>query len=159
MNITLRFFIAAFCLVPLFSAQAAVQIKKAAPVATKPSAGTESAASLVPTVLGLVSGVMEMNAKQKALSAECVPSSAERTFVDNMIKEWAKAGASPEAFKNALKDRVACGNNGTSGSYETNIQHSAEGLQVCYNSYKESTDKGMIWYEFPKTGIATYCKE
>jgi hypothetical protein len=136
---------------------AAVQVKKASPVATKSSAGTEGAASLVPTVIGLVSGVIEMNAKQNALTAECIPSSAEMTFVDNTIKEWAKTGqVTAAAIKTRLR-REPC--LAASNGYATAASAMASpGLTVCYNHFKGVGNDGMVWEGFPKTGKGTYCK-
>ncbi|MDR1361559.1 MAG: hypothetical protein LBJ18_04670, partial [Rickettsiales bacterium] len=119
----------AFCLLPFAfagEAGAAAQIKKAAPVAAKASGGTEGAASLVPSVLGLVTGVMQMNSQMKALTGECLPSAAERTFVDNTMKEWAKAGqTTAKSMQSALK-RTGCSETGS--SYEADAQIIAPGL-------------------------------
>jgi hypothetical protein len=138
-------------------AHAAVTIKKAAPVATQPSAGTQGAASLLPSVLGLVTGVMEMNARQNALTADCIPTTAEMAFVDNAMKEWAKTGqTTADAMKTLLKrepcDGVDC--------YEGEIRNGpTPGLDPRYNRFTGAGDKYMPWYEFPKTGIGTYCKD
>ena len=70
------------------SAPAAVTIKKAAPVATQAASVQDTGASLVPTVLGLVSGVQQLNAKQRELTQECIPTSQEITFVNNTMKEY-----------------------------------------------------------------------
>lgn len=156
MNRIFRFLMATVCIAPLFSAGAAVQVKKAAPVVTKPSGGTDGAASLVPTVIGLVSGVIDMNAKQKALTSDCIPTTAEMNFVDNTMKEWAKTGqVTANSLKTVLRREPCASANGY--SVEVGAM-AAPGLTVCYNSFKSSSDEGMIWYNFPKTGKGTYCK-
>ena len=43
--------------------------------------------SLLPTAIGLVGNVMALSQQQKALTAECEPTSKEITFVNNMVKE------------------------------------------------------------------------
>ena len=72
--------------VAMQNAGAAVAIKKAAPVATKQTSAKDMGASLLPTVMNLVSGVQQLNQKQKALSAECVPTTQELNWVNTMIK-------------------------------------------------------------------------
>jgi hypothetical protein len=159
MNRSFRFFIAMLCFAPLFSAGAAVQVKKAAPVAAKPSAGTESAASLVPTVLGLVSNVMEMNAKQKALTEECIPSSAEINFVNNTIKEWAKTGQTTAAEMGRGLGSP-CGLNVSDGGYAADVLSSAgaAGSVPCYDTFVGAGNRDMVWENFPKASKGTYCK-
>ncbi|MDR1337787.1 MAG: hypothetical protein LBJ73_02020 [Rickettsiales bacterium] len=157
MNRVFRFFIVALCLAPILSAQAAVQVKKAATVTTKSSAGTEGAASLVPTVIGLVSNIIEMNAKQNALTAECIPSSAEMTFVDSMMKEWAKSGQTTASALQTLLRRTPC--LATDNGYASEAANSASaGLSICYNSFAGTGNENMVWEKFPKTGKGTYCK-
>lgn len=151
---------------PVLSAQAAVSIKKAAPVATKSSAGTDGTASLVPTVLGLVTGIMEMNSKQNALSAECIPSTAEINFVNNAMKEWAKTGQTTASAVRTILRREPCAY--ADGGYATDVKSmAAEGLVACYNHYAGPGNEGMVWgsdpssnrdYGFPKAGKGTYCK-
>ena len=72
----------------------AVTIKKAAPVVKQETSAQNIGANLLPTVMGLVSGIQALNQQQKTLTAECIPSSQEINFVNNTIKEWAKTGAS-----------------------------------------------------------------
>ena len=102
-------------------AWAAVAVKKAAPVATQEAAGTAGVASLVPTVMNLVQGVQALNVKTKELTADCIPSSAEITFVDNTMKEWAKTGAmSAKEIENALRRRPCPGGTGYAANVELN---------------------------------------
>ena len=63
----------------------AITINKAAPVAAQESSTSANTASLVPTVLNLIGTVQQLNAKQKELTAECIPSSQEITFVYNIV--------------------------------------------------------------------------
>ena len=49
---------------------------------------TATGASLLPTAANLVLSVIQLNQQQKALTAECEPTSRELNFVNNMIKEW-----------------------------------------------------------------------
>ena len=73
----------------------AITITKAASVTPQETSSSSAGSSLIPTVLKLVSGVQQLNAQQKALTAECVPSAQEITFVDNTMKEWAKRSLCP----------------------------------------------------------------
>lgn len=163
MNRISRFFVTLLCVAPLFSASAAIQVKKASPVATKSSAGSESAASLAPNVIGLVSGVMEINAKQNALSGDCEPSKQEMDFVDNTIKEWAKSGQiSLTEIKKKMSDakRSPCGVSSDVGKdYENDLKNAQSiNRSVCYNHFVGPGNDNMVWYDFPKTGKGTYCK-
>jgi hypothetical protein len=159
MNKLIKLFLI-FIILPIYSAGAAVQIKKAAPVATNTSAtaGTEGAASLVPSLIGLVSGVMEMNAKQKALTADCIPSSAEMNFVDNTIKEWAKTGQTTAKNVEAVLKRLPCAAADNGYATDVMVTGASAGLAPCFNNFKGSGNDGMVWDGFPKTGKGTYCK-
>ena len=129
-------------------AMGAVTVKKAAPVATQAASSTSTTASLVPSVLNLVSNVQQLNAQQKELTTECMPSSTEISFVDNVIKEWAKTGAaSAEDVQKQLKRRPCSGGVG----YATDVKDAVViGLDdICYDNYVGSGDKGMVWYGFP----------
>ena len=139
-------------------AMAAVNIKKAAPVATQESSVTSTASSLVPTVLSLVSDVQALSAKQRELDAECIPSSAEIEFVNNAMKEWAKTGA-------ATADEVARKLNQTpcpgGFGYEAAVRYSAgtDSNILCYDNFASDADKQMVWYMFPRASKATYCPD
>lgn len=151
-----------FCLVAVActaqSVDAAVAIKKASPVASTAPGGSEATASLVPNVIGLVANIIDMNAKQKALSEECIPSNAEITFVENMMKEWAKTGQTSAAALQQHLGRLPCD---SSDCFATEVltTQGAAGTTLRYNSFKGPTDAGMIWYGFPKPGIGYYCKD
>lgn len=141
-------------------ARGAVTIKKAAPVAAKTTSVVENTGSLVPTVLGLVSAVKELSAKTKELTAECVPSAAEITFVNNMVKEWAKTGAATaEEAEKALGMKL-CKNTATGGyakSVEINAGEDDEFL--CTDWFGGEADMGTVWYKFPMAAKATYCAD
>lgn len=132
----------------------AITITKAASVTPQETSSSSAGSSLIPTVLKLVSGVQQLNAQQKALTAECVPSAQEITFVDNTMKEWAKTGAmSAEDVKRRL-GRSPC----TSTSYNTQVMlYASTGqMDICYDTFN---DGGMIWDGYPKVGYATYCED
>lgn len=159
MNKTLRFFYCAMACLMAVPATAAVAIKKAAPVATQSTSMADNTGSLVGTVLGLVSGVQELNKQQRALTAECIPSSQEITFVNNTIKEWAKTGASTadEIKKTLRRDRC----NIATGGYEAAVKVAAgtDGAKICYDYWAGEGNDGMVWENFPKVGKATYCTD
>lgn len=151
-------FVAMFTCLTMHVAMGAVTVKKAAPVATQAASSSSTTASLVPTVLSLVSNVQELNAKQRELTAECIPSSAEISFVDNVMKEWAKTGAmSAEEVKKQLK-RESC--NSTNG-YEAGVKMTAAtGVDyICYNTFSGYGNDDMVWAGYPKVGIAKYCDD
>lgn len=139
------------------AADAAVAVKKAAPVATKESSKTDASASLVGSVLNLVSGVQALNAKQKELTEDCVPTSAEINFVDKTIKEWAMTGAMSASEVGERLSRKPCDN--LSGSYALNAERAeaTESTEVCYDTFTGSGNESMVWYGFPKVGKATFC--
>ena len=139
-------------------AMGAVTVKKAAPVATQAASTSSTTASLVPAVLSLYSNVQQLTAKQKELTTECMPSSAEITFVDNMIKEWAKTGSmTAEEVEKQLKRRRCEGGVG----YETDVKfnHSTGLDDICYDSFVGYGNKGTVWEGYPKVGKATYCDD
>ncbi len=159
MNKKLHIFCCAISCMAVMPAMAAVAIKKAAPVATQSSSAADTSASLIPTVLSLVSGVQQLNAQQKALTAECIPSSQEITFVDNTIKEWAKTGAMTAADIQKQLRRNPC--QIASGGYAASVQISAgtDGATLCYDYFAGDGNDGMVWEKFPKVGRATYCTD
>lgn len=146
------------CASSVMSARA-ITVKKAAPVATKETSATDTTASLVPTVLGLVGGIQQLNAQQKALTAECIPSSQEITFVDNTMKEWAKTGAMSAGDVQTALRRRPC--NVASGGYAASVQIAAgtETNDICYDWFAGDGNEGMVWYRFPKVGRTTYCAD
>ena len=139
-------------------ALSAVNIKKAAPVATQEASATSTAGSLVPSVLTIVSNVQALNAKQRALDTECTPSSAEIEFVNNTIKEWAKTGAATwEEVARKLNQTPCPG--GT--CYEADVRYNAgtDSNVVRYDNFASKADENMVWYQFPRASKATYCPD
>lgn len=140
------------------ASMAAVAIKKAAPVATQESATSSTAASLVPSVLTLVSDVQALSAKQRELEADCIPSSAEISFVNNTIKEWAKTGemTADEVASKLGKQRCPSGT-----CYRNEIMDAAgTGMDVEYfDSFSGTDDEYMIWQDFPKATVVEYCSD
>ncbi len=138
-------------------ADAAVAVKKAAPVATKEASKTDATASLVGSVLNLVSGVQALNAKQKELTEDCIPKSAEISFVDKTMKQWAMTGASSAAEIRHKLSGIPCDN--FSGSYALSAERAeaTESTDVCYDTFTGSGNENMVWYGFPKVGTATFC--
>lgn len=137
----------------------AVTIKKAAPVSsnTVATSASDATASLLPTVVGLVSGISALTQQTRALTAECLPSAQERTFVDTMVKEWAKTGsATPEEIQKRLRRQPCADYNG----YERAVRLNAGGDgDICYNWYGSDGDKDAVWYKFPRVGYTTYCTD
>lgn len=162
MNKFFLLFLAVFC-AAFGDAAMAITVKKAAPVATKQAAATESAGSLVGTVMGLVSGVQQMSQKQKELTDECIPTSQELTFVNNTIKEWAKTGAmSAEEVETSLKGRMRRCTNSATGGYAATVSIAAgtnDDEMICYDWFGSESDKEMIWYQYPMATKATYCSD
>ena len=137
----------------------AVTIKTAPTVAKKETSAKDAGASLLPTALNLISGVMQLNQQQKALTAECVPTSQEITFVNNIIKEWAKTGAATadEIENSKMNGMKPCAEGNT---YEASVRISAdlgEDSIVCYDYFTD--DKEAVWYRFPKAVSTYYCTD
>lgn len=139
---------------------AAVTIKKAAPVAPKQTSVVESTGSMVPTVLGLVNSIKELSAKTKALTEECVPSSAEITFVNNMVQEWAKTGAATAEEAEKALGMQRC-KDISSGGYARTVEINAGESDdlVCTDWFGGDGNKDMIWYGYPMAAKATYCAD
>ena len=142
------------------SARAAVAIKKAAPVATKESSGASSVSSMLPAVIELVQGVRELSNKSRELTAECVPTQAEINFVNETMKEWAKTGAmSSGEVATRLKMSPCVGN----WSYKERAREaliSGSDTNLCYDSFNSTSDKGMIWENYPKASlVADLCTD
>lgn len=140
-------------------ATAAVTVKKAAPVATQTSTTPADTASLVGTVLGLVSSVQQLNAQQKALTAECIPSSKEITFVNNMMKEWAKVGEMTADEAQTRLGRRRC--TVPRGGYNQAVRIAAgtDAMEICYDYFSGDGNDGMVWANFPMASTATYCTD
>lgn len=141
------------------AAMGAVSIKKAASVApAETTSASATTASLVPTVLSLVSGIQQLNAAQKELTAECIPTSQEITFVDTTVKEWAKTGAMTAKEIEKKLDRKPCAG-GTGYEAAVRIAAGTEGSNICFDNYVGDSNKDMVWFQYPKVGSATYCSD
>ncbi|MBO7508850.1 MAG: hypothetical protein J6T57_01050 [Alphaproteobacteria bacterium] len=137
--------------------------KKADSVAKRDASTTTSnlGASLLPTAIGLVGNVMALSQQQKALAAECEPTGKEVTFVNNMVKEWAIAGAA-----NPMKTSTAipeCDPT-RSQSYERSVRESGSNLLVdtsslCWDTFSAAEARGAVWAGFPKAAVASYCPD
>ena len=145
-----------------FSAMAAdFQRKKASSVKQQEKSGMESitTGSLLPGVIGLVSNVSALNKQQKELAAECVPNATEINWVNNMVKEYAKAGGT-SAQK--MFDAVKGGGDKCTGpdSYETSLKTTVtQKLEPCTKVFEEAGDRGMIWENYPKAEYGYYCAD
>jgi len=128
-------------------AQAAVNVKKAAPVSTKKVDAVETTTSLLPGVINLVSNVKTLNAQQQQLTAECEPTSDEINTVNNLVKEWAKIGTI-DAFNSVAGLGDKC-----PGTYEDFMLYS-DNNEACYETF---TDADMVWKDFPKASVAKKC--
>lgn len=132
---------------------AAITIKKAATVEKKETSVQDVGGSLLPTAITLFSTVKQLTQQQQELSAECEPTGQEISWVNNMIKEWAKAGGSVN--DSADVGGMARCENGE--SYRSSVRNSIESEQdICYDSFNSDSDKDTVWYELPKASIATY---
>ena len=148
----LSIFVVLVCSV-VYSSQAAVTIKKAASVATKKADTVESATSLLPTVIGLVSSVKALSAQQQQLSADCAPTSDEINTVNELVKEWAKLGETTAASAVSGLGREC------NDSFATHVEYDDDD-EMCYETFHDTTaDSGTVWDGFPKVSSAQKCEE
>jgi hypothetical protein len=101
--------------------------------------------------LGLVANVMATNAHLAALSASCRPSSSEVTWVNNMVREYAKAGGPRPT------DITLCGAAGESGAFKLFVEGDS-GKSLCYEIFAGTSHAGMIWAGYPMASEACRCK-
>lgn len=135
---------------------AAVVIKKAPTVSTQEKSAVDGVGSLVPTVLGLVNGVQQLTKTQRELEGNCVPTSSEITFVNNMVKEWARVGndTADEFFWRMGSGARRC--SGTE-SYESLVRMGAgTDADVCYDYINDSQ---MVWHNYPVARVVSYCTD
>ena len=137
-------------------------VKKAASVKMQETAPAESATSLLPTVIGLVGSVKNLNAQQQQLTADCAPTEEEVRIVNDLVKEWAKIGET-NAKGAASGLGVLCNPNNNSletrtddGTYKSYMEL-AEKNEVCYERFAGSANAGAIWFGFPKASRADIC--
>ena len=145
------------CLLAVHNTAAALTITKARAVAKQETSAQNVGANLLPTVMGLVSGIQALNQQQKTLTAECIPSSQEITFVINMFKEWAKTGAAQARDIESKLGMKKC--DSATGGYEASVRLAADiedDELICYDFYSET---GTVWYGFPKAVSTYYCTD
>lgn len=142
------------------SAMGAITIKKAAPVATKQTSAMDAGSSLLPTVVNLIGGIKQLTQQQKALTDECIPTSAEISFVNNTMKEWAKTGASTADEVQTALGMKRCKT--PTGGYQARVSL-AEGTDepdaLCYDYFGGSGDVGAVWENYPIAVSAYYCTD
>ena len=132
--------------------QAAVNIKKAAPVATKKANATDTATSLLPTVVNLVGSVQTLQAQQQQLTADCTPTSDEISTVNDLVKEWAKLGeTTPDSAVSGL------GGKDCTDAFQNHLNYDDED-ESCYEIFT-GTDQGTVWEGFPKVSSGKKCKD
>ena len=134
-------------------------VKKAAPVATKQSDAIESATSLLPTVIGLVSNIKSLDAQQQQLTADCAPTASEIETVNNLVKEWAKVGTTTnKEAESGLGSYCNPGQRDKNDSgYYVGYMKIAEKNEACFENFSANADKGMIWEYFPKASKGEMC--
>ena len=146
----------------VFAAANVLMPKKADSVAKRENSTstTDIGSSIAPTAVNLVTGVIALNQQQKALTAECEPTSREITFVNNMIKEWAIAGGVNPLKNGATKGGIGpCPDGAT---YKSRVERGGANLSVgtsnlCYDTFSESDARGAVWAGFPKASTGEYC--
>ncbi len=159
MKKVLLFFIGGMVCLAGIPAQA-VTINKAAPVAAQETSTSSTATSLVPTVLNFIGNVQQLSAKQKELTAECIPSTQEINFVNNIVKEWAKTGAMSADKVKTVLGREPC--ELANGGYKAAVERWAlTGMdeKICFDHFEGDGNADMVWRGFPKVGLATYCSD
>ncbi len=159
MNKVLLFFVGMFVLAQN-AATAAITTKKAPPVATKQASVADAGASLLPTVINLVSGVKALTQQVKTLTAECVPSSQEINFVNTTMKEWAKTGAKTATEVESALGMHPCSS--PSGGYQAAVRIAADSDEkdmICYDWFGGSSNENMVWHKYPMAVSTYYCTD
>ncbi len=153
-------FVALCDAVTAFDAVTKLTPKKANSVAKheETSSVTNIGGSLLPTAMGLVGNVMALNKQQQELVAECEPTQKEITFVNNLVKEWAIAGAANPFDTYAFGQVYAC----VGEPYQdvvANMDSSMEVEDLCYDAFTDAEARGAVWAGFPKAAVATICPD
>lgn len=152
------FVIASFCVACCGAMAANIQVKKASSVKKQETTGIQdiTSNSLLPGVIGLVTSVSELNKQQKALTAECEPSSSEIDWVNKMVMEYAKIGnQTPNEMLKAVGGSDAESCNG--GSYENSVRNSIPAKSdPCIEVFNDSE---AVWHNYPKASKAKYCAD
>jgi len=140
---------------------AVVNVKKAAPVATKKAEPMDSATSLLPTVIGLVGDIKTLTAQQQQLAADCIPTGDELNTVNDLVKEWARIGDTDytSAVSGLGSVCASSGGNSRDDAYQMFLTYySADKNETCYVQFGSTADKGMPWEGFPRATYARVCK-
>ena len=148
------FFVAVSVCMAGFAAMAVnVTVKKASSVQKQEVSGLDSVTngSLVPGVLGLVTSVAALTKEQKGLEAECVPTTTELNWVNNMVKEYAKVG---EVKAEDMLDDDLC--NGETYTYSVQVSKPNNMKPCAASTFSED---GVIWNGYPKAEVAEYCAD
>lgn len=133
-------------------------VKKAAPVATKQVDKLETATSLLPTVIGLVSNVKALSVQQQQLTADCAPTASEIETVNNLVKEWAKTGSvTVSSAESGLGEICGPDKEHNYANYYASKMEFADKNESCYENFSSKEDEGTIWYLFPKASKAEIC--
>ena len=117
---------------------------------------TSIGGSLLPSAIGLVGNVMQLTKQQQELVAECQPTQKEITFVNNLVKEWAIAGAA-----NPI-DSLGSGACGDGWTYKEAVEYNATSVdkeEICTDVFSALEAHGAVWAGFPKVAVATYCPD
>lgn len=138
----------------------AVSVKKSPSVKKNAESAVDSATSLLPSVIGLVGGVKNLNAQQQQLVADCVPTSDEIRVVNDLVKEWAKIGDT-DASGAIVGLGDPCNSDlsttrSDDGSY-ARFMETADNNEVCFERLVGSSNKDMIWFGYPKASSAKVC--
>ena len=149
------------CLTGFSVVAADFQVKKSSSVKKQEQSGMEAitSGSLLPGVIGLVSNVSALNKQQKELAAECVPTTTEISWVNNMVKEYAKVGSS--SANQMFKTVAGTGSDECKGeTYADSVKNTVTAnLEPCTERFSGSGDQSMIWYNYPKAAYGTYCAD
>ncbi len=133
-------------------------VKKAAPVATKQVDKMETATSLLPTVIGLVSNVKALSVQQQQLTADCAPTASEIETVNNLVKEWAKTGSvTVNSAVSGLGETCGPDKDKNNSGYFSGKMEDADKKDSCYENFSSEADKDTIWHYFPKASKAEIC--
>ena len=155
------FFVGACVCLGCFSVMAAdFQVKKSSSVKKQEKSNMEAitTGSLLPGVIGLVSNVSALTKQQKELAAECVPTATEISWVNNMVKEYAKAGgSSADSMFSAVTSGRPC-DAGETYANDVKVTISAN-IDPCTERFNKSEDTYMIWKDYPKAAEGSYCAD
>ena len=135
--------------------------KKADSVAKREASMSTTAggASLLPTAVGLVSSVIQLNQQQKALVAECEPTTRELNFVNDMIKEWANAGGQNPFVSSRGIRACDAGENYADMVRYAGTSVGIDNSTICWDTFKDSEARNAVWAGYPKATVASYCSE